>query len=107
MAKRNRSMTSAGNAQQVVEVGEQDRFQKAAGLANSAPDTENFDSTEVPTVKRPMSSRKTAQVTCTMDHADREYLKKLALRLSNDSGEMVTISGALRYLIEKARELNL
>jgi len=103
MAKRNRSMTSAGNAQLVVEEDGQDRFQKAAELVVPIATIDNFDSTDVPVTKRPMSTRKTAQVTCTLDHSDREFLKKLAIRLSGETGEVVTISGALRHLIRKAQ----
>ena len=91
----------------IVEEDGQNRFQKAAELVVPIPAIDNFDSTSVSIAKRPMSSRKTAQVTCTMDHSDREYLKKLAIRLSGETGEIVTISGALRHLIEKSRELNL
>ena len=107
MVKRNRSMTRAGSAQQVIEGGGQDRFQKAAELVDPTSNVENFDSVAAPVVKRPMASRKTAQVTCTMDHSDRDYLKKLAIRLSGETGELVTISGAIRHIIGKSRELNL
>ena len=105
MAKRNRSMTEAGHAQQVVESGNTDRFQRTAELANSVPAVENAPAKEEekPQVKRPMSSRKTAQVTCTMDQEDRDFLKRLAIKLSAQTGEIVTLSGALRYLIDKAR----
>jgi hypothetical protein len=102
-------MVSAGNAQQLVEEGTDDRFQKASELV--AADVNPHVSIDSPSpdtrVKRPMATRKTAQVTCTMDHEHRDYLKRLAIRLSNEGDELVTISGALRYLIEKSRELNL
>lgn len=109
MVKRNRSMTSAGNAQQLVEDENQDRFQKTADIAmpkTIAQDDNNFDLAKAPAAKRPMSSRKTAQITCTMDQSDRDYLKKLAIRLSLESEDLVTISGAIRHLIENDRKLN-
>jgi hypothetical protein len=80
------------------------RVAKAHGMSQHVvPPVELFDLPVTPSPKRPMASRKTAQVSCTMDHSDKEYLKNLAIRLSRQKGTLVTISGAVQYLVAIAK----
>jgi len=109
MVKRKRTLSDAGNAQQLVEQDGQSRFDKTAELANIQATPERSPSPEGSDSRRPLSSRRTAQVTCTMERGEREYLRRLAIRLSNESESegLVTISAAVRFLIKKGQELGL